>query len=232
MIPAAPIPDSLVRSAGVEAGPRVGAGAGWIGVAEKRLNELTRTKASGVVVGVAVDVCVGVGVDLFDGRARWDWRRATLVETALLAAVIVDRVGASEGWLIAARGPTVASVVASRRSEPSDARAAATTAVRVSAWDIEVGVSSVAAIVFRGVTVATAVGVAVGSGVGVSVGVGVRVGLGVRVAVLVGAAPFPGGTSFTLTEVAVDSGDGVESWAASIENTISGLTRVSSRPAS
>ena len=124
------MPVSLLWADG--AGPRVGAGAGWTGVAEKRLSELTRTKASGVVVGVAVDVRVGVGVDLFAGRVCWDCRTATLVETTLLAATAAGRVGVSEGWTTVATGPTVASVAASRRGEPSDA-SASTTAVRMSA---------------------------------------------------------------------------------------------------
>ena len=64
MNPAAPIPDWPAWV--------VGAGAGRAGVTEKRLSELTRTEASGVVVGVTVDVWVGVGVDLLAGRARRD----------------------------------------------------------------------------------------------------------------------------------------------------------------
>ena len=70
MNPAAPIPDSPAWVVG--AGSTVGAGAGRTGVTEKRLSELTRTKASGVVVGVTVDVWVGVGVVLLAGRARRD----------------------------------------------------------------------------------------------------------------------------------------------------------------
>ena len=70
MNPAAPIPDSPAWIVG--AGSTVGAGAGRAGVAENRLSELTRTKASGVVVGMTVDVWVGVGVVLLAGRARRD----------------------------------------------------------------------------------------------------------------------------------------------------------------
>lgn len=131
IIPTAPMAVSLVRVEGAGAGASEGAGAGGAGVAEKRLRELTRTKARGVVVAVAVDVSAGVGVDLFAGRTRWDCRIARLVETALLAEVVVDRVGVSEGRPIAALDSTFASVAALRRCEPSDAMAS-TTAVRTS----------------------------------------------------------------------------------------------------